>query len=200
MTTKTNTNGATRKSLAEEIDRLEGLVDSLGEGLNEAVATAVEQAVSTAVSAAVREAVQGVLKELLASPDFLALLRAAVGPAGRAAPGRGTAPVLPRLREAAAKAAAWAKARLREAREACGAGLRKVRRGVATAWGCLGLLPQFRVPLLVALGVGAAAGAGCYFAGPWLAAAAGAVAGFVTTLAVRAALALRRVLAAVSAP
>ena len=38
-TMHTDTNGRSRKSLAEQIDRLDHILDGLGEGLNEAVAT-----------------------------------------------------------------------------------------------------------------------------------------------------------------
>jgi hypothetical protein len=53
---------------------------------------------------------------------------------------------------------------------------------------------QFKVQLLTSLGVGVVAGAGAYFAGPWLAAGVSAAAGFATTLAVQAGLWFRRVL------
>jgi hypothetical protein len=48
--------------------------------------------------------------------------------------------------------------------------------------------------VVLALGVVGLAGLGAYLAGPWVAAAAGWLAGFVTTLAVQAGLALRRLL------
>jgi hypothetical protein len=69
----TNTNGRARKSLASQIDRLDEMLDGLGENLNAAVA----QAVKDAVSLAVREAVRGVLTEVLTNPDLPAKLRAA---------------------------------------------------------------------------------------------------------------------------
>src|SRR5262249_60978354 len=49
------------------------------------------------------------------------------------------------------------------------------------------LFSRFRGRLLAACGVGLAAGALTYLAGPWLAVAASSAAGFVTTLAVQAA-------------
>ena len=58
------------------------------------------------------------------------------------------------------------------------------------------LAQRFRRPVLVALGVGSAAGVLAYFSGPWAAAAAGWLSGFVTTLAVQAGVALRRVFGA----
>ena len=54
------------------------------------------------------------------------------------------------------------------------------------------LLSRFRGRLLIACGVGVAAGALTYLAGPWLAVAASSASGFVTTLAVQAASGLRK--------
>ena len=47
--TTTNPNGRTRKSLAEQIDRLDALLDGLAEGINDTVVAAVQAAVRTAV-------------------------------------------------------------------------------------------------------------------------------------------------------
>jgi hypothetical protein len=66
----TNVNGRGRPSLAEQIERLDGILDGLVDGLNEAVADAVRQAVAVAVQEAVRLA----LREALASPDLRARL------------------------------------------------------------------------------------------------------------------------------
>jgi hypothetical protein len=57
-------NGPTRKTLASQLDRLDGILDGLSEGLNDAVASAVREAVGLAV----HEAVQAVLAELLTNP------------------------------------------------------------------------------------------------------------------------------------
>src|SRR5262245_19983946 len=53
--TTSMTNGRTRKSLAEQIDRLDMILDGLADALNEAVAQAVKEAVAFAVKAAVAE-------------------------------------------------------------------------------------------------------------------------------------------------
>jgi hypothetical protein len=57
-------NGTTRKTLASQLDRLDGILDGLSEGLDQAVAQAVREAVGLAV----QEAVQAVLTELLTNP------------------------------------------------------------------------------------------------------------------------------------
>jgi hypothetical protein len=51
-----NVNGsAQRKSLAGQLDRLDGILDGLADGLNAAVASAVKEAVTRAVEAALKE-------------------------------------------------------------------------------------------------------------------------------------------------
>jgi hypothetical protein len=65
-TTKTNPNGQVRQTLASQIDRLDTMLDGLGDALSESVATAVQEAVSLAV----KEAVQTVLTEVLTNPEL----------------------------------------------------------------------------------------------------------------------------------
>ena len=72
----TDTNGRVRKSLAEQIDRLDGILDGLADGLNEAIVAAVKEA----VGAAVQEAVRAVLTELLANPELLHTIRESLAP------------------------------------------------------------------------------------------------------------------------
>jgi hypothetical protein len=99
------TNDRPRKSLAEQLDRLDAILDGLSEALQGAVADAVQHAVGLAV----KDAVQGVLAELLANPAVLAMLRGATtptspeGPPGTSAP----SPVRPRLAGLAGRAKAF---------------------------------------------------------------------------------------------
>jgi hypothetical protein len=58
------TNGRVRKSLADQLDRMDRVLDGLAEGLNDAIATAVT------------EAVRAVLKEILAQPEVVARIKA----------------------------------------------------------------------------------------------------------------------------
>jgi hypothetical protein len=67
--TQTITNGTGRKSLANEIDRLQTTVAGLGEGLRDAVREATSQAV--------REAVGELVSEVLTNPDIASMFRAA---------------------------------------------------------------------------------------------------------------------------
>jgi hypothetical protein len=193
MTTKVNMNGQARKSLAEQIDRLDSMLDGLADGLNDAIAAAVKDAVGMAV----QQAVQAVMREMLTSPELLARLGAAV-PA--AAPGQENAPK--------AKAS-WKRrwlgvyktlaGRLNAGRSWCGRRLEGVRRSAYGVWGQVQVLARFRNQVVVAAGVGLTVGATAYMAGPWLSAAAGGIGGFAASLAVQLGLALRRLLAAVPA-
>jgi hypothetical protein len=74
--TTTNADGRARRSLAEQIDRLDAILD----GLAEALQGAVTAAVTDAVGVAVKEAVQGVLAEVLTNPALQAKLRGMAGP------------------------------------------------------------------------------------------------------------------------
>jgi hypothetical protein len=68
MTTDTmNTSDRQRKTLASQLDRLDGILDALSEGLNEAVANAVQHAVGLAV--------QHSLTEVLTNEQLLEHLR-----------------------------------------------------------------------------------------------------------------------------
>ena len=71
MTKTLEMNGPARKTLASQLDRLDGILDGLSEGLDQAVAQAVREAVGLAV----REAVQAVLAELLTNPLLRAQLQ-----------------------------------------------------------------------------------------------------------------------------
>ena len=76
MTNTTQMNGPARKTLASQLDRLDGVIDGLSEGLNDAVAQAVREAVGLAV----QEAVQAVLTEVLTNPALREQLQKAAPP------------------------------------------------------------------------------------------------------------------------
>ena len=67
----TSTNGRARKSLAEQIDRLDSILDGLAENLNDAVATAAVAGVKDVVTVAVQEAVHAALVEVLSNAEGL---------------------------------------------------------------------------------------------------------------------------------
>ena len=74
--TTTNADGRARRSLAEQLDRLDAILDGLAEALQGAVTAAVTEAVGVAV----KEAVQGVLAEVLTNPALQDKLRGMAGP------------------------------------------------------------------------------------------------------------------------
>ena len=110
--TTTNADGRARKSLAEQIDRLDAILDGLSEALEGAVATAVSQAVGVAV----KEAVQGVLAEVLTN----SALRERALPAEHPPAPQAASPSVPRP---PARLATWLGARARSCVQACAAGL-----------------------------------------------------------------------------
>jgi hypothetical protein len=190
MTMTTTMNGPVRKSLAQQIDRLDQMLDGLSEALHESITAAVKDAVGLAV----KEAVQAVLTELLASPAIQEALRA--GAAVPAAANHATAPTSrPTLRERLTRVRGWLGARLKAAAQAVGSIVDKVQRTAVAAWHKTRLVRRYRWQLAAALAVGAALAAATYHAGPSLAAAANGVAGFALAVLAQAGLALRRLLA-----
>jgi hypothetical protein len=160
--TTTTTNDRPRKSLAEQLDRLDAILDGLSEALQGAVADAVQHAVSLAV----KDAVQGVLGELLANPAVLAMLRGPVMPPDGPPPASNPSPVRQRLAGLAGRAKAFGL-------KASGVTARIGRRVLAA------LRPW--LPCLAALAVGAASGLA--YAVGWPLVAAGWAAGLVGRLA-----------------
>src|SRR5271167_4647523 len=189
-----NTNGSARKNLASQLDRLDGILDGLADGLNEAVASAVQDAMVVAV----REAVRGILAEVLSNPDLLAQLRTNIGLPTSAdrTPAPPAAPVERKslVAKITGTIAAWFGAGWRAVRRACRAVTGKIGNVLSTAKHRWRLVRQFRVPLLTAVIVGAVAGLGAYCGGPYVAALAGWIAGFTTTLTVQAGIWLRQLL------
>ena len=213
MANTSSANGRTqRKSLAEQLDRLDAILDGLAEGINDTVVAAVQGAVQAAVRAAVVEVLTN--EELRRRPQPVATAPAPAGGWVGRLLGKARAFLggLLRLVTAgcAGAAATFRKAWARGA-EALGAGSGTARTQAVTATRQLAsaarrlwakavalkcLAQRFRRPVLVALGVGSAAGVLAYFSGPWAAAAAGWLSGFVTTLAVQTGMALRKLLGA----
>src|SRR5262249_25777549 len=189
MTTMTSNGRPARKTLASQIDRLDTMLSGLAESIDETVADAVRAAVVVAV----REAVQAVLTEVLSNPEVLARLRDTLPPSipPVAKPALG-----PRVKERLARAWSWLAAKVRGAVAACleslhrlGEGAAKVKERVQQAgqavWLRLRLLRHFRGQLLLAVGVGVAAGVAAFLAAPWLAAVLSGLGGFMTAVAVQ---------------
>src|SRR5262249_14212650 len=76
-----------RKTLASQLDRLDGILDALD--------VALAEAVRDAVAGAVREAVVAVSRELMTNPEILAAVAAAAAPAAPLARPAGSPPEQP---------------------------------------------------------------------------------------------------------
>src|SRR5262245_39659435 len=114
---------AARKSLAEQIDRLDGILDGLADALQEAVT----QAVQAAVGGAGRGAVRAVRTGGLTSPGVLDRLRPPLPPPV-------TAPAempLPPAERRVSRLRAWVSARLRAFCGFGAAAVARLRSGVA---------------------------------------------------------------------
>jgi hypothetical protein len=193
--TTTTTNGSVRKTLASQLDRLDSILDGLSDALNGAVATAVEgaveRAVKQAVGEAVRETLQAVLAEVVSNPDLVAAARTLLTP-GNPTDVPTDPPDLPeRPRGLFRRACDKVQAGVAVAANACAAVAGRVAGVKAVARAGWGLTKKFRGRVLLASGVGLAAGAATLLAAPWLGVAAAAVGGFFSTLAVSARNALR---------
>jgi hypothetical protein len=220
MTMKTHdatANGRQRKTLAHQLDRLDAVLDGLGDGLNAAIADAVR--------AAVREAVQAAVAEVLASPAISVRLQTVAAPVVTPPPQNNVD--MPKVTVAARLGALWAGVRakvtafaracmtctcavgsacnraflrvlaycggcLQSCRAAVGKGIARGRSRLAALGTTCRQLLWFKDQVLVALGVGVVAAVAVYYAGPWLAAAVSGAASFAMTLAVQAGCWLRR--------
>jgi hypothetical protein len=187
--TTTTTNGRVRKNLADQIDRLDGILD----GLSEALQTVVTQAVQEAVGIAVREAVQAALTEVLTNPAILALLRTTLAPE-----------VMPQAEPVAAATTetqpkASSEQKKRPVRDWVARKWNAMRATCRTVKGWMGrrcaMVCQFWRPLLVACFVGLVAGVLGYVAAPWVTAGLAYLGGFASTLLVQFMVAVRRVFA-----
>jgi hypothetical protein len=198
----TDTNGRVRKSLSDQIDRLDGILDGLAEGLNEAIVAAVKEAVGTAV----QQAVRAVLTELLANPELVHTIRESLAPL-ITADARTAQPSEAKATGVAGsgylrRCSAWLRARVLAAAHCMHVWRARVRIGLGVARNSMFVGGRFvgRLwrPLLIAVGIGAVVGVGAYLLGPWLASVAGGLGGFTTSLAVQARMALRQALGGVS--
>jgi hypothetical protein len=186
--TMTNTASRPRKNLADQIDRLDGILDGLSENLNDAVATAVQQAVTAGVQQAVVEVLTNPeLQHLLhpSAPPNLTPVHAPAPPESTGGGGllsglwRSVRSTAGRVAEAAGRAASavggWLAATARQARDLVAGGVKAVRRGVCALYAAV-----LSNRVVQVLGVGGLIAAACFAANPAL---AGAVAGLAAAAA-----------------
>ena len=182
--TATLTNGRSRKSLAEQIDRHDSVLDGLADGLNEAVATAV------------KEAVRAVLTEVLTNPELLARLQA-TQPNAVPEPSRPSG-WLARTWDDTRSALRYMAERIGVCRasvgQACGSGWEKLAAGgrqlrarsvqLLVASGRMLLRTRgLLAPILAAATLAGLTGVAAYHLGPWMAAGVSGAGGLGTALA-----------------
>ena len=184
--TATLTNGRSRKSLAEQIDRLDSTLDGLADGLNEAVATAV------------KEAIRAVLTEVLTNPELLGRLRAtqpnAVPEPEAHRPRRWLTRAWNGVRSAFRRVVEHVGVCRASVGQACGNGWEKVAEGgrrlrarcvqFLVAGGCALLRVRWLLaPILAAAALAGLTGVAAYHLGPWMAAGVSGAGGLGTALA-----------------
>lgn len=157
----TLTNG-TRKTLAEQLDRLDAMLDGLAEAIPEAVADAVRAAVAVAV----REAVQSAVAEVLTNPEVLARIREAGTPppaptvvAPTPCPASSGSRIPSRLR-------LWYSAARVRCAQACAVVAQRLRSARAWAGRQVELARRWRKPILAGLGLGVTVALMAYLLGP----------------------------------
>ena len=163
MSTSTTNGRLPRKQLADQLDRLDAILDCLAGGLNEAVADAAREGT--------RLAVKDAIVEVLTNPDLRELVRKAQAETDVKKPAKPSLWARLKAKVAEAKAAlvraavpvvAGAVTRVQAARSTLTTAIRVVRQA-RQAW---------RV-VAVGLAVGAVAAAACYVAPPAVAAVVG---------------------------
>ena len=149
-----------RKQLADQLDRLDGIIDALAEGLNQAVADACGEGA--------RQAVRDVLIEIASNPELRAMLAPQAVPMPAAAPVSATPPepkkpgLWSRLKAQVAAARTAVVAFATKAKAAVAAKVAAVTATVAAAGTAAGEALPVRQALGVALGVGLLVGLVCY--------------------------------------
>ena len=170
---------APRKTLADQLDRLDAIIDALAAGLNETVADVVRQA----VTAAVQQTLEGLAQAALSNPDLLRRLTEQFAPAAAAPQAAHEAgPSHPgAARRALSRAWSWLKGCKVWARW----GWQSARRRLGLAW-------HLRGQFLAALGAGLGTGLLALAAGPAVAAVLSGVGGVAAALLVMGGIAVRR--------
>ncbi len=178
----TLTNGKPqRKQLADQLDRLDSMIDALGAGLNEAVADACREGA--------RAAVREVLMELISNPELLAAVRPVAAPVVAVTPNEPRTPSAPSF---------WnrVKATARRATHAVTGAARtltqSIRGAVKPATDALKLTGTTRTVVAIALGVGLTAGAVSLICPAWVGALISAGTGASAVAAAHAGAAMSR--------
>ncbi len=176
--TATMTNGKpARKQLADQLDRLDGIIDCLADRLPEAVADATREGA--------RQAVRDVILELLTNPELRTLI---AGLAPAAQPAVASEPSAPPSSEPApAKSEFWGrvKEKCTAVKDATVRKCRAAKTAVVSTVRTLSAVMPLKKMLLVGAGVGVAVAAVSYVCPHTVSAAVSGVCGAATAVAVQ---------------
>jgi len=197
-------NGHARKTLAQQLDRMDTMLDGLAEGLNEAVATAATASMREVVCLAVQQAVRTTLTEILSNAELQKRL------APRSVPAAGGVLTLVQggwtklialakrtwasLKGSATPAVSAATTATKDVVSATSQTVTRIgeriartaRRGWMLATVLAALAKQYRVHLATSLAVGAVIGLACWLGGREVASVGCGLSGFAGSLATRA--------------
>ncbi|AMV28900.1 hypothetical protein VT84_31190 [Gemmata sp. SH-PL17] len=176
--TATMTNGKPqRKQLADQLDRLDGIIDCLADRLPEAVADATREGA--------RQAVRDVILELLTNPELRTLI-ASLAPTAPPAPVE--TPTAPQPVESApAKSEFWGRVKetCKNVKDATVRRCRAAKTAVVTTARSLSAIMPLKKMLLVGAGVGVAVAAVSYVCPHSVSAAVSGVCGTATAVCVQ---------------
>ena len=164
-----NLNGRkeSRRSLSQELDRLDKMLDGLAEAIPAVAANSVKEAMTTAVA----EAFRATMMEIVANPEIIALLRDAhTARVSNDAPAPVKVPLHQQIRKATSSVWKHALAGVRMASGFVVSPVHTVVRCTITGYRQINMIWCLRKPILVALGVGVVIGVVAYASAPWLSA------------------------------
>jgi hypothetical protein len=184
-----------RRSLSQELDRLDKMLDGLAEAIPATIADSMKETVSTAVA----EAFRATLMEVVANPDIIALLRGArTAAASNEQPAPAKAPLHQQIRKSVSNAWKHALAGLKLAGNFVVSPVHTVIRCTINTYKQANAIWGLRKPILIALGVGVVIGVAAYASAPWISAAIAACGAASTTLLGQFAMWARRMHASLS--
>jgi hypothetical protein len=180
--TATVTNGKPqRKQLADQLDRLDSIIDVLADGLPQAVADATREGA--------RQAVKDVILELLTNPELRTLI-AGLAPAAQSAPAEipaGETSSAPPTEATPAKPSFWSrvKEKCKAAKDGAARRCRAAKAAVGSAYRTLAAVMPLKKILLVGAGVGVAVATVSYLCPHTVSAAVSGVCGAAAAVGIQ---------------
>jgi hypothetical protein len=185
-----------RKTLSNQLDRLDSIIDALDVGLTGAITDAVKDSVSTAVAQTVR----ATLYELVSNPDVQMFVRNLVPPTPpvvNATPEpkqEPRVPSIPRPRSGLSAAWDWSLSKVKGFGLAIRSRLGKIRSGIVGGFRNINEICPLKRPFLIALAMGLVFGVVGYFSAPWLAGVLSGLGAMIATMGAQLALWVKRLL------